>query len=73
LKAYIEEVIIPFYILLLIDNAPVQPPCIYDIDDNMTIMFLLSDIPSLTQPMDQGSITILRDAFGRHSLSWLRA
>lgn len=57
--------------LLLIDNAPGQSPRICD-NDNMTIMFLLSDTPFFIQPVDQGSITILRDAIGRHTSSWLR-
>jgi hypothetical protein len=53
---------IPFQIPLLNENASGQLPHIYDIDDSMTIVFLSLDIPSLIQPMDQGSITILRDA-----------
>jgi hypothetical protein len=47
-------------ILLLLDNAPGNSPHIYDIDDNMTIMFLLLDTPSLIQPMNQGSITTFK-------------
>jgi hypothetical protein len=64
---------IPFKVLLLLDNAPGQSPCISDIDDNINIMFLLSNTTSLIQPMDQSAITNLTVViFGIHSSNWLR-
>ena len=62
-KAYCRRKNLTFKILLLLDNAPCHPSYLSDIDENVKIVFLPSNVTSILQPMDQGAISALKMNF----------
>ncbi|XP_064410189.1 tigger transposable element-derived protein 1-like [Latimeria chalumnae] len=59
-RDYCAKENLDFKIILLIDNAPVHPPNLSNVCDNVKIIFLPPNTTSLTQPMDQGVIAAFK-------------
>jgi hypothetical protein len=56
-EKYCQENILPYKILLILDNAPGHPIHLEDISPNVKVVYLPPNTTSLLQPMDQEAIS----------------
>jgi hypothetical protein len=58
LQEYCGEGNPSFKILLIVDNAPAHPTTVQDLCEHINVVFLLPNMTSVRQPMDQGVISV---------------
>lgn len=66
-EKYCREKNIPFKILLVLDNAPGQPPHLDDVHSNVKVVYMPPNTTSVLQPMDQGVIATLKKYYLRRT------
>nr|XP_023398902.1 zinc finger protein 404 isoform X1 [Loxodonta africana] len=64
-KKYLGEEGLEFKVLLIIDNAPGHPESVCYESENIEVVFLPPNTTSLLQPLDQGIIQFVKDAYTR--------
>ena len=68
-RQYCIENGIPFKTLLLLDDAPVQPPRIGDLHSNAKVVYLPKNTTSILQHMNQKAIANLKALYSRITFS----